>query len=143
MIICIALDNNNGMLFNHRRQSQDSVLREHLLKECEGKTLWMNTYSSTQFTSPLPENVIIDEDFLEKASKEDYCFVENIPLSKYTDKITYIIVFRWNRTYPVDMYFDIPFVEGKWSILSSTEFEGSSHTLITKEVYKNEGQENK
>lgn len=143
MIICVALDDNNGMFFNHRRQSQDGMLREHLLKECEGKTLWMNAYSSKQFVSPLPENVIVDENFLEKASKEDYCFVENILLKEYEDKITHIIVFRWNRTYPGDMYFDIPLVEGKWNILSSTEFEGSSHKLITKEVFKNEGEENK
>lgn len=143
MIVCIPLDDNNGMLFNNRRQSQDKVLREHLLKECEGNILWMNEYSSKQFEVPLPENIVVDEEFLDKASEEAYCFVENMSLVKYTDRINRIIIFRWNRTYPADMYFDIPLAEGKWSIISSEDFEGFSHKVITKEVFKNEGQEGK
>lgn len=30
MIVITCLDQKNGMMFNHRRQSQDSVLREHV-----------------------------------------------------------------------------------------------------------------
>lgn len=137
MIVFIALDDNNGMLFNNRRQSQDKVLREYLLKECVGKTLWMNEYSSKQFEVPLLKNIVIDEDFLDKASENDYCFVENISLSKYVDKIKRLVIFRWNRTYPVDMYFDISLSNNTWGIISSTEFKGSSHKVITKEVWEN------
>jgi len=32
MIVITCLDQKNGMMFNHRRQSQDSVLREHVAK---------------------------------------------------------------------------------------------------------------
>ena len=35
MIVITCLDQKNGMMFNHRRQSQDSVLREHVAKLVE------------------------------------------------------------------------------------------------------------
>lgn len=138
MIVCVVLDKNNGMLFNSRRQSQDKVLREHLLAECRGKLLWMNKYTSGQFEIPLSKNIIVDEEFLSKASENDYCLVENTPLERHINKIEKIVVFRWNKIYPADVYFGIPLLKGNWNILSSVEFEGSSHKAITKEVWVHE-----
>ena len=31
MILIVCIDDNKGMMFNHRRQSQDGVLRRHIL----------------------------------------------------------------------------------------------------------------
>ncbi len=31
MILIVCVDDNKGMMFNHRRQSQDRVLRRHIL----------------------------------------------------------------------------------------------------------------
>lgn len=135
MIVCLALDDNNGMLFNNRRQSQDKVLRDNLLNECEGKILWMNEYSAKQFGESLTENVRIDEDFLSKAGKEDYCFVENLFLVDYEDKISRLIIYKWNRVYPADIHFDIPLSNSKWGIYSTEEFIGNSHKIITKEIW--------
>ena len=52
MIVCVAVDDNLGMTFNKRRQSQDRVLRERLLELTQGRDLWMNSYSVQQFGSP-------------------------------------------------------------------------------------------
>ena len=49
MIIIAAVDDRNGMMFNHRRQSQDKVLREKILSLTAGKLLWMDHYSAKQF----------------------------------------------------------------------------------------------
>ena len=49
MILITCVDNNMGMLFNHRRQSQDRVLKERILKSASGKIFWMNHYSENQF----------------------------------------------------------------------------------------------
>ena len=49
MIVITCLDQKNGMMFNHRRQSQDSVLREHVAKLVANVPLWMNHYSASQF----------------------------------------------------------------------------------------------
>ena len=49
MKIIVCVDNQNGMMFNHRRQSQDRVLRKRILELTGGKKLWMNAYSQKQF----------------------------------------------------------------------------------------------
>lgn len=63
MTIFVTLDDNNGMLFNHRRQSKDKFLRNDMLNICAEKHLWMNEYTSEQF-EPLNDNIIIDEELL-------------------------------------------------------------------------------
>ena len=66
MILAVCIDDRNGMLFNGRRQSQDRVLREDLVREAGGGPLWMNAYSARQFDPP-PEGLRTAEDFLEQA----------------------------------------------------------------------------
>lgn len=41
MILIVCVDDHNGMMFNHRRQSQDRILRGDILELTEGKILWM------------------------------------------------------------------------------------------------------
>lgn len=138
MILCVAVDDNMGMGFNNRRQSQDKLLRSHLIQEVQSHKLWINTYTARQFETPLPDNIIVDDEFLNKAEADDYCFVENLSVAKYESEIKKIILFKWNRVYPADTYFDIPLSEGKWSLSSVLEFEGNSHKKITREEWKNE-----
>lgn len=40
MIIIACTDDNQGMLFNHRRQSQDRVQRQRMLQRTGGAKLW-------------------------------------------------------------------------------------------------------
>ena len=136
MIICVAVDDNMGMTFNQRRQSQDRILRSHLIEETHGNKLWMNTYSAKQFENPLPNNIIVDDEFLDKAESDDFCFVENLSVAKYQNQIKKIILFKWNRIYPADTYFDISLSENGWQLTSVLEFEGSSHRTITKEIWE-------
>ena len=49
MIVMICVDDHNGMMFNHRRQSRDSAVQERVLRCSENSRLWMNEYSSKQF----------------------------------------------------------------------------------------------
>ena len=49
MILIVAVDDRNGMTFNHRRQSQDKRLRERILSMTKNGKLWMNAYSYKQF----------------------------------------------------------------------------------------------
>ena len=37
MILIVCVDDHNGMMFNHRRQSQDRVLRADILELTDGK----------------------------------------------------------------------------------------------------------
>ena len=138
MIIIVAIDDKEGMLFNHRRQSQDHELRKRILEITQNKPLWMNQYSMKQFSTEDASNLKIDDDFLVKAEIGDYCFVENNSLSQYLNKIEEIILFRWNRKYPSDFYFDINLSDGNWTLEKTNEFKGSSHEKITEEIYYHE-----
>ncbi|MBE5940389.1 MAG: ribonuclease Z [Lachnospiraceae bacterium] len=138
MVIYIALDDKNGMMFNRRRQSKDRVLREDMLNDIGENKLWFNEYTAKQFEEVLPANAVVDNNFLDKAEKNDGCFVENMALAEYTGKIEKFVLYKWNRVYPADMYFDIDLSAAGWKQESISEFAGSSHEKITKEVWLRE-----
>jgi len=138
MIVIVCLDDNGGMMFNKRRQSRDRRVKEEVQRICMGKRLWMNGYSAKLYAGMEGVDVRTDEDFLRSAGDSDYCFVETELLEPVQDRISQIIVFRWNRKYPSDMRLDLEL--GKWGIESEEEFPGTSHDKITKTVYvKREG----
>lgn len=131
MKIIACLDDNNGLLFNNRRQSRDRVVIEDILKDCHNSKLWINNFSKSLFDSP---HVKISEKFLNEACESEYCFIENVNLKLYEKYINEIILYKWNRVYPTDFYFDINL--STWNLTQVTEFKGNSHERITKEVYK-------
>lgn len=133
MIVIACVDDNMGMLFNHRRQSQDRILRERILEKTQNTKLWMNHYSAKQFGEDAKVN--IDDSFLNEAAPGDVCFVEDTPVTPYEQWIEKVVLYKWNRTYPADMHFDIPLVERGWHLISTEDFVGSSHEKITEEVY--------
>lgn len=132
MIAALCIDDNCGMLFNRRRQSQDRALRADLLREAAGGPVWMNEYSAKQFQEN-PQNLRVAPDFLAQAGPGELCFVEDLDLTGWVEKLEGIIIYRWNRTYPADFRFTLP-LEG-WRLARAGEFTGSSHERITKEVY--------
>lgn len=139
MVVYIAIDKDNGLLFNNRRQSQDRIMCENMLKNCGTSNLWIAPFSQSLFESqggPLPSNLIVDEDFLDKAGENDHCFVENISLSDYIDKIDTLVIYKWNRKYPADFYFDWSILGDKFKKFSLNDFKGFSHENIKREVWK-------
>lgn len=128
MILALCADNAMGLLFARRRQSKDAALRERLIALSGGK-LRMSPYSAKQFDVP----VYAGADYLSGAEAGDWCFVENGDYEAYADRIERIVLFRWNRDYPADLYFRFP---GKWTLVSAEDFPGTSHDKITQEVYR-------
>lgn len=138
MIVFTVVDDANGMLFNHRRQSQDKILREHMLTLCGEKPLFVNPYTAKQFSAEQQVKLRIMENPLEAVSDGDFCFIETLSLLPYAEKIEKLILCKWNRKYPADFFFDIPLSAPAWKLEMTEEFTGSSHDLITKEVYLHE-----
>ncbi len=140
MIIFVCLDTENGMMFFHRRQSKDREVRKDILKETEGKTLWMNTFTLNQFEEAeqifARRMVKVDETFLEKAQAGEFCFVEDQSLRNYEDKIEKVIIYQWNREYPADFVFDLNLDSLKWKQQDVVEFQGYSHEKITKTIWE-------
>ena len=134
MIIITCVDDNNGIFFNHRRQSQDVKMREYILNMCHEKPLWMSPYSAKQFDDG--DNFNTSTNCLSEAAAGEYCFVEGSSLLPYEKWIERIVIFKWNRVYPSDMKFDIPLAEHGWKCVSTDEFVGKSHEKISVEVYE-------
>ena len=63
MNIIICLDDNNGMMFNKRRQSQDRILRADLKEFIKDKDLYMNNYSYKLYKDIDNGNIKVSENF--------------------------------------------------------------------------------
>ena len=136
MNIIVCLDDNNGMMFNKRRQSQDKILRASIKELIKNKTLFMNEYSYKLYKDIDDGNIVVSENYLDECEDNNFCLVEDKPLNNYTEEINDIIIYKWNRTYPSDLYFDINVQNEQWELIESEEFQGSSHEKITKEIYR-------
>lgn len=132
MKIVVCLDENGGMLFNNRRQSRDIEVLKDIFADLNGEKLHIAPFSDSLFES-FAESVVVDSDFLQNAKADDVCFVENCSLSQISDKITALTVYNWNRKYPADFVCDIDF--SAFSLASVSEFEGKSHSKITKQIF--------
>lgn len=126
MKLIVCLDDNNGMMFNKRRQSRDRVLIENVLELCEGEKLYTNEYSSKLFS----ENTVEIFENIEDVGN-GYCFAENFTVNE--ENVEKIIVYKWNRLYPADTYLNIDLAG--WNMTETVDFEGSSHEKITREIY--------
>ncbi|MBE6801543.1 MAG: hypothetical protein E7530_01510 [Ruminococcaceae bacterium] len=132
MKVIICLDDNGGMLFNNRRQSRDKEVLKDIINNLKGEKLFISPFSEKLFDD-YSENVIIDEEFLIKASENDTCFVENNTL-KAVSGINEIVVYKWNRVYPTDFKCSVDLSE--LELVETIDFKGFSHEKITKETYK-------
>ena len=129
MKIIACVDNDMGLMFHQRRQTQDRIVRENIkaLKE----RIYKNEYSYQLYKDTL-DDVIVDNDFI-KHGENHYCLIENVSV-KDCD-IDEMILYRWNTIYPCDYYLDIDL--SKFQLVKQEMFKGSSHE-VTKEIYRKE-----
>ena len=130
MNIIVCIDDDKGMLFNKRRVSRDSKVIEKIYDIVGSDKLWIAEFSKALFV----ENVIVDNQMLDRAGKGDFCFIENLELEPYIDRVEKLYVFNWNRSYPSDFKLDI---EYRRLFIKEEEVElvGTSHEKVTLEVF--------
>ena len=131
MKVILCLDEKQGMMIHRRRQSQDRMLLEAIRKLCQGQVIRMSPYSAKLFCKA-DFSVQAEDDFLLKAEKGEYCFVEGESLEPVRDQIEELIIYWWNRTYPADLRLDLSLDE--WEIQSLEEIKGFSHEKISREI---------
>lgn len=130
MTLSVCLDDRNGMGFNHRRQSRDRAVLRDL-----AQPVYIGKYSQTLLTAenipflPAPED-------LRLLPPEGNFFLEDRPPETVIPLARKVVIYRWNRHYPGDVYWNIDLEEQGFSLAEKTEFPGSSHKIITKEVYE-------
>ena len=134
MKVIVCLDDCLGMMFNSRRQSRDRAVIADVLKMTEREGLYIGQCSEKLFCE-YDGKYTVSDSMLDIAQRGEFCFVESERLSGYVDSIEEIIIYRWNRRYPADLYFDIDLESQGFSLAKREEFEGYSHEKITKEIF--------
>lgn len=134
MTVILCIDERGGMMFGGKRQSRDRILRGRIIEKTKDARLVMNAYTASQFEEEVP-NGVTAENVFETAGENDYVFIENIDVSPYDALIDSFIIYKWNRLYPSDFSFRFPLEESGYKLITSEDFEGSSHECITEEVY--------
>lgn len=133
MNLIVCLDDRNGMAFHGRRQSRDRYLTADVLTVVREKRLWMAPETAELFEE-LTESILVDADFPDMASSEDYCFCEDDRWLSCRSPVGSIIVYRWNRVYPADLRFPEEELLKRFCSVEK-EFAGFSHPRITRERY--------
>ena len=134
LTVALCIDERGGMIFNKRRVSRDRVLISELVGSVNGK-IYINEFSKLLF-EPHSDRVVICADALNDAPDGAICFIEVPPLKPHIKDISRLIVYNWNRTYPYDLKLDISPEKEGFRLVSTYEFEGSSHEKITKEIFE-------
>lgn len=130
MLAALCLDDRCGLSFNHRRLSRDRAQQEDLLLLCKGSPLWLAPYSAPLFQWAA-DRVTVDETLLGRAGPGELCFLEDrLPPMETAEGL---ILYRWNRAYPADVYFRPDL--SAFVLAEQTEFPGTSHEVITREIY--------
>ena len=128
MTLYICLDDRNGLQFNKRRQSRDSAVLEDIRSQCVGNLL----------IEPFSEKLIREAEIpyvLVPETAQDY-FAENIPAQEVLENTEKLVIYRWNRHYPSDIRWEPDLESMGFSLKETTEFPGTSHKTITREVYE-------
>lgn len=131
MEIIICLDDNNGMLFNNRRQSRDSKVLEDIKNGLEDRLTIFPFSEKLVSNAEIPYEIVSDT-----VSENAVLFVEDRGIKEFLPVTNKITVYRWNRDYPADLTLDIDLAKEGFRSVSVYEFAGSSHEKITKEVFE-------
>ena len=66
---------------------------------------------------------------------EDF-YAEDIPSEEILAQTEKLVIYRWNRHYPADVRWEPDLSSLGFTLQETTEFPGTSHEKITREVYE-------
>ena len=136
MRIIVTVDDAYGVAFNKRRQSRDRILCADVLSSLGASdTLVVSPYSLPLFAEG-GTVLRVSEDPVSDLGVHEVAFVERTSLSHLCGKITELTVYHWNRRYPQDVSLGFIPTDAGFSLCRTTEFQGSSHDKITKEIFR-------
>ena len=131
MTVIICLDDQSGMAFNKRRQSRDSRVTEDLKAEFSEDGIKIAPYSEPLFAAADVKYTVCED----LASERDgVLFVETFDPATLSDRIRRLVIYRWNRQYPADLFCTLDPRRTEWNLRSVKEFCGTSHERITREI---------
>lgn len=135
MTVTVCVSDGGGMMFNKRRQSKDAEVIRDIEKLVSDGILFISDFSAPLF-SDCEISAIAVSDPLDSAGKGDFAFVEDRSLSAYKEKISRLVIYRWNRKYPTDFYLDTDPEKEGMELVNTLDFVGKSHEKITREIWE-------
>lgn len=137
MKVIYVLDKNNGVLFNHRRQSRDAFLVENIVNKInqENGTLYVSDYSKKLFEDTDVSIHSLTEFNLSVAKENDFVFIENedIQLDDFKGELDYYF-YKWPSVYPSDKKIELPLNDAE--VVKKETFSGNSHDEIYLEIWR-------
>ena len=127
MKIITCVDKNLGVSFNNRRQSRDRLIIKDIVENF-GKVFTFE-YSLPLF-SEYSDFAVLTQD---TAKVDGYLFIEKSTLSEFENKISTLVLYRFDKVYPSDRKLEISLENFK--LKEKIEFQGNSHEKIIKEIY--------
>lgn len=121
------------MLFNHRRQSRDAAILEDIRSRLEGELLIDPISAVLVEPAQIPYSYAPQE--ITEQMAGSHFFAEYRTPGNWVALASTVVLYRWNRHYPADRYFDIDLSAMGFSIYEIMDFPGRSHETITREVY--------
>lgn len=128
-IVCV--DNQMGLLFNHRRVSSDCAIIENMEQVVGTAPLYIEPYSQMLFQSSSRHPIVIQS--LPDYSLTGYQFIENSSLYGAENQLEQLIIYYFNRNYPSDLKLEVDL--SLFNIEEVVEFKGHSHDKITRVTY--------
>lgn len=132
--VILTVDDKDGVSFDGKRQSRDREIVKDICSSLDCK-IYLTEYSSRLFGDFKDRTEICDNPIL-KCPDGAAAFLEGHPIGPYIESIGKVILYKWNKVYPADDFFDAREVLEAGSLITSLEFNGFSHEKITKEVYE-------
>lgn len=117
------------MSFNGRRQSRDSRIFEDIRRELQGPLL------IDPFSESLCRRAEIPYEVLEGPLPGEGQFFLEIREPREALRADRIVIYRWGRHYPADVRWTLDLGAAGFVPLEQSEFPGSSHESIRREVY--------
>lgn len=133
MTLYFCLDDRNGMLFNHRRQSRDAAILEDIRSRLEGELLIDPISRVLVEPAEIPYHFAPEE--ITEPVQGSHFFAEYRQPGEWVNLASTVVLYRWNRHYPADQYFDIDLGAMGFVLSETADFPGTSHDTITREVY--------
>lgn len=128
---CIA--ENAGLSFNGRRVSRDLKILENIKKEAGNGKICVENGSVGIFERlGIAVFCISSADDAEK----DCIFFAESESEAYLDKSDTLVIYKFNRSYPADVFIPTEKINAEFELISAEDFQGASHEKITKEIYR-------
>lgn len=133
MTAIVCIEDRGGILFLKRRVSRDREVYRDIAEN------YIKVYM-TSYSLPLFDGVKINTGVrllpISEGERGEVCFVESGEIADNIHKISRLVIYRWNRTYPSDVKLGFEPEEMGFKRVSTTELVGYSHEKITKDIYE-------